>query len=161
MSCSRQLAQPAYRLLLLRQQQTRTTAIIPEMQAALMHGRSFGSTPATDNALYSVQQPRLWPACVVHHFSAAGQQQQRDTHNRNVQPAPLLGGQRRSWRHPGGGFMQPPAAAASFTASTPAHGPPAEDDGPEGELHAVETAIRANILIFAAKLAVFFMSNSR
>jgi hypothetical protein len=34
-------------------------------------------------------------------------------------------------------------------------------DGPEGELHAVETAIRANALIFAAKLAVFFVSNSR
>jgi hypothetical protein len=28
-------------------------------------------------------------------------------------------------------------------------------------LHAVETAIRANALIFAAKLAVFFISNSR
>jgi hypothetical protein len=36
-----------------------------------------------------------------------------------------------------------------------------EMDGPEGELHAVETAIRANALIFAAKLAVFFVSNSR
>ncbi|WIA35381.1 hypothetical protein OEZ86_003830 [Tetradesmus obliquus] len=40
-------------------------------------------------------------------------------------------------------------------------GPSDDDmDGPEGELHAVETAIRANALIFAAKLAVFFVSNS-
>lgn len=58
-----------------------------------------------------------------------------------------------------------PHSAAGFTASSPAAaamGPSDDDmDGPEGELHAVETAIRANALIFAAKLAVFFVSNSR
>ena len=36
-----------------------------------------------------------------------------------------------------------------------------EEDETTGELHAVDTAIRANALIFAAKLAVYFVSSSR
>lgn len=54
----------------------------------------------------------------------------------------------------------PVAPSASFTFSAPSHSV-SDDDGPEGELHAVDTAIRANALIFAAKLGVFFISNSR
>eukprot|EP00879_Flechtneria_rotunda_P010205 GHRR01010669.1.p1 GENE.GHRR01010669.1~~GHRR01010669.1.p1 ORF type:complete len:452 (+),score=105.37 GHRR01010669.1:243-1598(+) len=51
-------------------------------------------------------------------------------------------------------------ASAAFTVSSPTLSANEEDDGPAGELHAVETAIRANALIFAAKLGVFFISNS-
>lgn len=59
-------------------------------------------------------------------------------------------------------LLQPPAAsAASLTVSAASHSAADGDEGPEGELHAVETAIRANALIFAAKLGVFFISNSR
>lgn len=54
----------------------------------------------------------------------------------------------------------PAASSASFTVSSASHAA-VDDEGPEGELHAVETAIRANALIFAAKLGVFFISNSR
>jgi hypothetical protein len=60
-----------------------------------------------------------------------------------------------------GAIASASAASASFTASAPSHAAHGDEEGPEGELHAVETAIRANALIFAAKLGVFFISNSR
>jgi len=149
MSCSRRLARQAITLLL----PARDSAITScEMHRAL-HGQSIASNAVRQNALYSTSQARLWPGCLPHLAST------RQQHSNCSQSAPLLG-RRQPWRLPGG-HVRPPAAAADFTASTPAHGLPADDDGPEGELHAVETAIRANALIFAAKLAVFFMSNSR
>jgi hypothetical protein len=77
------------------------------------------------------------------------------------------------WRHP-----LPAAAAATFASwegqpPGSASGPPAavaaaaagpEEDGEDDnadELHAVDTAIRANMAIFVAKLTVFFVSASR
>lgn len=166
MSCSRRLAQQATTLLLQHGSHARAVSsaaitVCPEMHRAL-HSSSIASSTSGQHALFSTSQPRLWPGYVPHMSAVRHQQQQQGSPGSHScrQHAPLLAS-RRPWRFHSG-YVKPPAAAAGFTASTPAHGPAAaDDDGPEGELHAVETAIRANALIFAAKLAVFFMSNSR
>lgn len=161
MSYYRRLAKQAATLLLQHGSHARavspTAIVFPEMHRAV-HSSSIGHSQSAQHVLFSTSQPRIWPGCVPHLATVRQQQQQLGGHSCS-QPVPLLA-YRRPWRF-AGGYVSPPAAAAGFTASTPAHGKPAEDDGPEGELHAVETAIRANALIFAAKLAVFMMSNSR
>lgn len=62
---------------------------------------------------------------------------------------------RRQFRIP---VLSSSAANFAHSAAVKQKEPVAED---EGELHAVDTAIRANALIFAAKLAVYFVSASR
>ncbi|KAF8060568.1 MTPC4 [Scenedesmus sp. PABB004] len=135
--------------------------------AALAHARGGGAAaPPLDGPPPPPQQPpRARGLCSL----PAGQQPWR---------GPALPAARPGWQRRGGaaaGALLPPpraaaaaAAAAGFSASGPAPAPgggeaapgAADDDGPEGELHAVETAIRANALIFAAKLGVFFVSSS-
>lgn len=90
-------------------------------------------------------------------FAAVGLSQHRKQHE-SLQPITLTS--RRHWRHTRLDTF-PAASSAAFTVSAPSHSAHDHDEGPEGELHAVETAIRANALIFAAKLGVFFISNSR
>jgi hypothetical protein len=103
--------------------------------------------------------PAGWTAC-------GPQPALRHNQGRPLHTAALLC-HRRGWRP-----RAPHGAVAAAAAAAPCAafgGPPlpvtpedADDlEGPEGELHAVETAIRANALIFAAKLGVFFVSNSR
>lgn len=162
MSCSRRLAKQATSLLLQHGARAVNRISVCGMHRAL-HSSGLALHQPAQYPRFSTSQPRVWPGYVPHLSAFHEQQQQHSSGQVQLagQPAPLLA-HRRSWRHPGRLFRPPvAAAAAAFTASSPSHGPAADDDGVEGELHAVDTAIRANALIFAAKLTVFFMSNSR
>lgn len=71
--------------------------------------------------------------------------------------SPLLSHRYSLLRHP----QRQVAASAALAHSTSAGDAEEGEDSMPGELHAVDTAIRANMLIFAAKLAVYFISSSR
>lgn len=143
------------------------TACLHQMQRHL-HSQtprscSCSSAQYAHNSVNYFSTSLLRPAAVTAllHEQHQPQQQQGSRLLLPAAAAPLLCQASISpWRKHSRLLQHVPSASAAFTASTPAASVH-DDDGPEGELHAVETAIRANALIFAAKLAVFFVSNSR